>query len=78
MIVEIGHYALVLALFVALVQASVPLIGAVRGDAALMAVSRPAALAQLLCIGTAFAALTYAYVVSDFSVLNVASNSHTD
>ncbi len=78
MIAEIGQFALILALFVALVQASVPLIGAHRRNATLMALSGPAALTQMLMIGIAFAALTYAYVVSDFSVANVAQNSHSD
>jgi len=74
---EIGHYALALALPVALVQAFVPLIGATRRDAALMAVAGPAALLQMLLIGTAFAALTQAFIASDFSVMNVYQNSHT-
>ncbi|SOD92664.1 heme lyase CcmF/NrfE family subunit [Caenispirillum bisanense] len=78
MIAELGHYALVLAFMVALVQSTVPLIGAHRGDAVMMDLARPAALAMFLLVGTAFAALTYAYVVSDFSVINVAENSHTD
>ena len=74
---EIGHYALALALPVALVQAFVPLFGAARRDAALMAVAGPAALLQMLLIGTAFAALTQAFIASDFSVINVYQNSHT-
>ncbi len=77
MIVELGHFALVLAFFVALVQATVPMIGASRGDTAWMAVARPAAVAQFLLVALSFSCLTYAYVVSDFSVLNVASNSHS-
>ena len=77
MIAEAGHFALVLALSVALVQASVPMAGAHRGDAAWMAVARPAAIAQFVLVAIAFAALTYAYVTSDFSVLNVARNSHS-
>ncbi len=77
MIPEIGHYALVLALVVAVIQAVVPLVGAQRNDAAWMAVAPTAALAQFLLVGVAFAALTHAYIVSDFSVLNVAANSHT-
>ncbi len=77
MIVELGHFALVLAFFVALLQATVPMIGAARGDVAWMAVARPAAVAQFLLVALSFACLTYAYVVSDFSVLNVASNSHS-
>ncbi|MGQ9364751.1 heme lyase CcmF/NrfE family subunit [Azospirillum sp. ST 5-10] len=77
MIPELGHYALVLALFVALVQASLPLAGAATGNAAWMAVARPAALAQVLLIAVAYLALTWAYVVSDFSVQNVVQNSHS-
>ncbi len=77
MIPEFGHYALALALLVALVQSTVPLWGAGRGDAVLMATAPPAAQAQLLLIATAFAALTYAYVTSDFTVANVAANSHS-
>ena len=78
MIAEIGHFALVLALAVALVQASVPLIGAQRGRLAWMALSGPTSAALLGLVGISFAALTHAYVTSDFSVLNVAANSHTD
>jgi len=75
---EIGHYALVLALLLATVQATLPMIGAYRRDAAWMNVAEPAAHGQLLMILLAFAALMHAYVVSDFSVLNVVQNSHTD
>jgi cytochrome c-type biogenesis protein CcmF len=77
MTVEIGHFALALALFVALAQATLPLEGARRGDAAWMAFARPAAVLQFLLVAVAFASLTRAYVVSDFSVLNVVLNSHT-
>jgi cytochrome c-type biogenesis protein CcmF len=77
MIAELGHYALVLALALALVQAIVPLWGARVGDATLMAVAAPTALAQFLFVALAFAALTASYVTSDFSVLNVAENSHS-
>ncbi len=77
MIVEIGHYALVLALAVALVQTALPLWGVVARDPALMATARPAAFASFALVIVAYAALTWAYMVSDFSVLNVASNSHS-
>jgi len=77
MIVEIGHYALVLALALAIVQGLAPLIGAIRRDGALMAMAQPAAVMQFLLIGLSFAALTYAYVTSDFSVVNVFENSHS-
>ena len=76
-IAEVGHYALVLALALALVQAIVPLLGARCGDHALMDVARSTALAQLLFVAVSFAALTTLYVVSDFSVVNVFENSHS-
>ena len=77
MIAEVGQFALSLALIVAIVQAVLPMIGAQRGDAVMMSIGYPAALSQLLLVGLAFAALTYAFVVSDFSVATVASNSHS-
>ena len=76
MIAELGHYALVLAFALAIVQGTLPLWGASRRDAALMALAPSAAVAQFFCIAVAFGALMHAYVVSDFSVLNVAANSH--
>jgi cytochrome c-type biogenesis protein CcmF len=78
MIVELGHYALILAFAVALVQSTLPLYGAARRDSRLMALAEPAALVQLILIATSFAALTYAFVVSDFSLRLVTLNSHTD
>ncbi len=78
MITEIGHFALILALAVAVVQAIVPLIGASRGDVAWMRVGGTAATAQFLLIFIAFLALMHAQVTLDFSVLNVVQNSHTD
>ncbi len=77
MIPELGHYALVLALALALAQSSVPLIGVRTADAALMEVARSTALAQFACVAASFAALTACYVLSDFSVVNVAENSHS-
>ncbi len=77
MIPELGHYALVLTLFVALVQATVPMVGAATGNTAWMGVARTAALAQIAIISVAYAALTWAFVVSDFSVSNVVNNSHS-
>jgi cytochrome c-type biogenesis protein CcmF len=77
MITEIGHFALGLALCVALLQAVLPLYGAARGDGALIAWARPAALAQFLFIAIAFFALMHAYAVSDFSLVNVAANSNS-
>ncbi|RBP00936.1 cytochrome c-type biogenesis protein CcmF [Roseiarcus fermentans] len=77
MIVEIGHFALVLALAAALAQTIVPAWGARIGDGDLMAVGRSSALTVFACVAIAFAALVYAHLVSDFSVLNVAENSHS-
>src|SRR5947209_12960487 len=77
MIAEFGHYALVLALALALVQASVPMVGARTNDPVLMAVAGPTAVAQFCFIAIAFDALTMCYVRSDFSVVNVFENSHS-
>jgi cytochrome c-type biogenesis protein CcmF len=74
---EIGHYALVLALVLALVQSVAPIVGAARRDAALMGMAPATALAICALVALSFAALTWAYVVSDFSVLNVVENSHS-
>ncbi len=77
MIAELGHFALVLALALALVQSIVPFAGALQRRRAAdgRRAHRPRSTLFLL-VGLAFAALVHAYVVSDFSVLNVAENSH--
>ncbi|MGI9422102.1 MAG: heme lyase CcmF/NrfE family subunit, partial [Hyphomicrobiaceae bacterium] len=77
MIIELGHFALLFAVGIAIVQMVVPLYGARVGDAQLMRVSLPSAVTQFVMIAIAFAALTYAYVTSDFSVENVVRNSHS-
>ncbi|WP_439630480.1 heme lyase CcmF/NrfE family subunit [Shinella sp.] len=77
MIIELGHYALVLALATVIVQSVLPLIGTIRGDRSLMAVAPAAALAGFLLVLFSFSVLTFAYVVSDFSVANVWENSHS-
>ena len=77
MIVELGHFALVLALAVALVQCTLPIWGATRGDARLMGLAGPAAVVQFVLIAAAFGALTLAFVTSDFSLALVVNNSHT-
>ncbi len=77
MIVELGHFALILALCVALVQTIVPMVGAARRWQTWMAVGEAAATAQVLLIGFSFAALTHAFVTSDFSLRLVVLNSHT-
>ncbi len=77
MIIELGHFALILAAFTALVQAVVPLIGAHKRWPGWIAVAEPAARIQFLLTLFSFCALTYAFVVSDFSVRLVALNSHS-
>ena len=72
MISEIGHFALALAVVVALLQAVLPLIGAAKSNRTLMEIAVPAALAQALLVAVAFLALMYAFVTSDFSVETVA------
>ncbi len=77
MIVELGHFALVLAFAVAVYQTIVPLYGAARNSQRLMNVASAAAIVQFLLVAFAFGALIWAYVRSDFSVENVWANSHT-
>ncbi|MBM3512617.1 MAG: heme lyase CcmF/NrfE family subunit [Alphaproteobacteria bacterium] len=77
MIAELGHFALALALPVALIQSIVPMMGAARGVSAWMDVGRPAALLQLALVTTSFSALMWCFINSDFSVVNVFQNSHT-
>ncbi|WP_404290836.1 heme lyase CcmF/NrfE family subunit [Microvirga sp. RSM25] len=77
MLVEAGHFALALALGLSLIQFVVPLWGARANDPVLMAVAPASALAVLACIAFSFIALTFAYLNSDFSVLNVVQNSHS-
>ena len=77
MIIELGHYALVLALATSLLQAVLPIIGALRNDHALMEIGTVAAKATFLLMALSFGVLTYAHVTSDFSVQNVWENSHS-
>lgn len=77
MIVELGHYALVLALATSLLQALLPAFGAWRRDAALMESGTAAASASFVLVAIAFGSLTYAHVTSDFSVQTVWANSHS-
>jgi hypothetical protein len=77
MIVEIGHYALVLALALSLVAVVLPLWGVRVRDPVLMGIAQPAAFGLLGLVGASDFALTFAYVTSDFSVQNVIENSHS-
>jgi cytochrome c-type biogenesis protein CcmF len=75
--VEAGHFALVLAFALALIQSTLPLIGARRNDERLMAVGGPVTVTGFAFTAIAFAVLVAAYVQSDFSVANVWENSHS-
>jgi cytochrome c-type biogenesis protein CcmF len=77
MIAELGHYALVLALALGMMQSVVPIVGAKRHDAALMRLGNSTALMQFFFVALSFAALTTCYVTSDFSVRTVYENSHS-
>jgi len=74
---EIGHFALCVALVLALAQSFFPLVGAARRNSLWMNVAEPAACGQLVFIAVAFFCLAYAYVVSDFSLATVAANSNS-
>ena len=77
MLIELGHFALILAFIVAILQAILPMWGAYRRNPALMGVAEPAAIAQTILLGFSFAVLTHAFVTSDFSLRLVVLNSHT-
>jgi cytochrome c-type biogenesis protein CcmF len=77
MIAELGHYALVLALALGLIQAIAPIVGARIYDTALMRLANSTAVMQFAFVALSFAALTVCYVNSDFSVANVFENSHS-
>ncbi len=77
MIPELGHFALIVALAIAIAQGVLPLIGAARGHGALIALARPFARAQFVFVALAYAALTHAFIGNDFSVLYVAQHSNS-
>ncbi len=77
MIPEIGHFALILALFLALIQGVLPILGAARGNGVWMGMARPAALGQFVFVALAFGCLTQAFLSNDFSVLYVAQHSNS-
>ncbi len=77
MVAEIGHFALILALCMAAVQAILPIVGAARFISGWIHVARPAAYGQLLFMAFSYACLTYSFLVHDFSVAYVAQNSNT-
>lgn len=77
MIAEIGHFALILALVLSVVQCVLPLVGAARGIGSWMALARTAAYANALFLTISFGTLAYSFYISDFTLLNVASNSNS-
>ncbi len=77
MIIELGHFAILLAFAVSLVQMTVPMIGASKNWASWMQLAGTTAILQFVLIAIAFGALTWAFVTSDFSVLLVVENSHS-
>jgi cytochrome c-type biogenesis protein CcmF len=77
MIPEIGQFALVIALLLALTQATLPLIGASRGNRMWVALAVPTGQAQFIFVTIAFCCLGYSFITNDFSVLNVATNSNS-
>src|SRR5512137_2837719 len=77
MAAEIGHFALIIALLLAIAQAAIPVIATRRRDPALAAFVDGSAVGQFVFVALAFACLTYAFVTSDFSLQVVAANSHT-
>jgi cytochrome c-type biogenesis protein CcmF len=77
MIPEIGQFALIIALLLAVTQATLPLIGASRGNQQWMALAVPAGQAQFIFVTIAFCCLGYSFITNDFSVLNVATNSNS-
>lgn len=77
MLPELGHFALILTLFVALAQGGIALAGSARNNSAWIAFARPAARAQFLLILISFTALVWSFAISDFSVAYVAHNSNS-
>jgi cytochrome c-type biogenesis protein CcmF len=77
MIPELGHYPLMLALGLSLIQGTMPIIGARTNDPVLMSMAVPTALAHFAFVAIAFGALALSYLMSDFSVLNVFENSNS-
>ena len=74
---ELGHFALALAVAIGFAQASLPIYGAWRRDPRLIAAAPALAIGQMIALATAFGCLVWSSVTDDFSVLNVAENSHS-
>jgi len=78
MVPELGQFSLVLALLIAILQSIVPILGASRGNSTWMNSAKTSSLLMLFLVSFSFIALVYSYIVSDFTVLNVVNNSHSD
>ena len=77
MIPEIGNFALILALLLAITQVIFPIVRAARGIPSWIALARPVVQGQFVFVAIAFGCLAYSFVNNDFSVLNVAQNSNS-
>src|SRR5512139_3689584 len=77
MIPEIGQFVLIVALWLALLQGVLPIVGAARSSAVLMSIARPLPVPQFVFVAIAFGCLTYAFISNDFSVLYVAQHSNS-
>jgi len=78
MIVEVGHFALILALAFALLQVSLPTLGIIKNNTALTQLAKPLLWGHFFWIIVSFAVLMNAFIVDDFSVKYVANNSNTE
>ena len=77
MIPEIGNFALVVALLLALTQGVLPILGAARANGVLMSTARPLAYGQFMFVTIAFICLVLSFLGNDFSVLYVAQHSNS-
>ena len=77
MIAELGNYGLALALALSIFLAILPLVGAEKGNAKLMALGRPLTWAMFLALSLSFGSLFYLFAVNDFSVQYVVNNSNS-
>ncbi len=77
MIAELGHFSLILALAMAIIQSTFPIMGAAMGNLTYMSLARPAARLQFLFVSISFGILVYSFLINDFSISYVANNSNT-
>jgi len=77
MIAELGHFSLILALAMAIIQSAFPIMGAAIGNLTYMSLARPAARLQFLFVSISFGILVYSFLINDFSISYVANNSNT-